>query len=125
MGFVLFISWWYGTGWVNSFKAIGVRALSMASFFSLAILLRTLFEPWKQITTYVGPNTPIGDRFRVWFDNIFSRLFGFVIRSTVFWFGAFASLLTVLYGVILAIIWPIVPMLPIVFVAIAFGALII
>ncbi len=88
----------------------------MMSFLSFGILLRTLFEPWKQITQYAGPGSSFDIKFRVLLDNLFARAFGFVIRSGVLIFGAIATILTALFSLFAAVIWPAIPLLPFIFV---------
>lgn len=82
----------------------------------MGILVGSLFEPWKQITSYSRPNSPINIKIRVFFDNVFARIIGFIIRSAVLLFGAVACLAVFVGGVVLAIIWPAVPLLPVLFV---------
>lgn len=82
----------------------------------MAILLGSLFEPWKQITSYSRPNSPINVKIRVFFDNIFARIVGFFIRSAVLLFGCLACLIVFIFGIILAVLWPLVPISPILFI---------
>mgnify|MGYP003590462909 CR=1 FL=1 len=86
---------------------------------SMGILLRTLFEPWKQITLYSGPSAALDTKIHVLIDNVFSRLFGFVIRSGVLLMGLLGCIILFISGVILAVVWPIVPLLPVVCVILA------
>jgi hypothetical protein len=123
MGPVLFFSWWYGPGWVNAFKSIFNRVSAMSQFFSLGILAGTLFEPWKQITLTTAPGTALEVKFRAFLDNVFARLFGFVIRSFMIIFGFFAIAGTFVYGVLLAATWPLIPFLPLIFSVMAVIAL--
>lgn len=110
------VLWWYGPGWLNSFKAISRRLELLSDDLSIEILLKTLFEPWKQIKTYAGPNASVDLKLRVMFDNIFARFFGFIIRSFVLIFASIFLVLTAFFGLLIAIIWPIVPLLPIFFI---------
>lgn len=112
MSIILFFQWWYGPGWKNSFSRITQRVDILSAELSLGILLKTLFEPWKQITSYSGPNDSIDVKFHVWFDNLFARSIGFVIRSCVLLFGSLSIIVVVIFGTVLAIIWPFVPLIP-------------
>lgn len=116
MALLTFFSWWYGPGWKNSFARITQRVDSIAAELSIGLLLKTLFEPWKQITSHSGPNDSIDVKIHAWFDTLFARMVGFVIRSSVLVFGAIASIFAVLFGTILAILWPLIPLLPVLFV---------
>lgn len=119
MGFTLFFRWWYTTGWSNSFVAIFWRVKLLATELSMGILLTTLFEPWKQITTYGGPNAALDTKIRILFDNIFSRVFGFVIRTFVLFVGSILCVLVFVFGLVLAILWPAVPLLSLFFAMLA------
>lgn len=112
MAFILFIQWWYSQGWLNAFHRVGQRMSIISNDLSLPILVRTLFEPWKQITGYAGSTESLETKFRVWFDNVFARIIGFVIRFFTIIFGTIAALLMGAVGLILAVIWPIIPLSP-------------
>jgi hypothetical protein len=105
--------WWYGPGWVNAFKAITKRVELFADALSIQILLNTLFEPWKQIKSYGGPNAALDAKIRVLFDNIFARIFGFFIRFCIIVIGSILLVFIAIFGLILAIIWPVLPALPV------------
>ena len=113
MAFTIFFSWWYGRGWKNAFYQASNRVSRLAQELSMPILVATLFEPWKQITSYSRPNSPINIKIRVFFDNVFARIVGFIIRTAVLLFGVVACAVVFLGGVIFAILWPAVPLLPI------------
>lgn len=119
MGFVLFFRWWYTAGWTNSFVAVFWRVKMLAAELSMGILLSTLFEPWKQITTYSGPSAALDTKMRVLLDNIFSRVFGFVIRIFVIFIGSILCMAVFVFGVALAVLWPAVPFLPFIYILLA------
>jgi hypothetical protein len=119
MGLLLFIRWWYGPGWSGSFGAIFERVQLLSQELSMGILVRTIFEPWKQITLYSGPGASFDAKIHVFLDNIFSRVFGFVIRSAVLFIGILLVGIVFLLGTLLAFAWPIIPALPIIFIALA------
>lgn len=116
MVITLFINWWYGAGWKNAFARIGQRIDTIAAELSMGILLRTLFEPWKQITSYANASASLESKLRTGFDNVFARVFGFIIRLNVLLFGCVACCLAAIFGIALAIAWPVVPLVPVVFI---------
>jgi len=115
MGLAIFFKWWYTEGWVNAFASITKRLNTVADDLSIPILARTLFEPWKQIKLNTGQNTPIDLKIHVLAENLFSRFFGFFIRTFVIIFGFFALIFVAIFGLVLAMVWPLIPLLPIVF----------
>ncbi len=50
--------------------------------FSVPIILKTFFAPWKRDEIYVK-NAPLNIRFYVWAMNQISRLIGVILRSSV------------------------------------------
>ncbi len=120
MLFVGLFSWWYGAGWLQlAQQAIG-RVVSMADFFSISLLLKTLVAPYRQIS--VGQvNGPLGVKLHAWADLQLSRVIGAMIRLVVILFGLAATLLMFVVALALMIIWPFVPVLPILAGVLAFG----
>jgi hypothetical protein len=111
MVLLLFFRWWYTAGWLNAFDRIGARIKIIYDDFSLPILIRTLFEPWKQITSYAPDSSSLDLKFRVWFDNLFARIIGFVIRLGVIFFAISVIVFVAIIGLFLALLWPLVPLL--------------
>lgn len=104
---VEFFTWWYGRGFIELFKRFGGLLSSVWQRFSVAILLRTLFAPWRRITTEAGRSMQAQSRALL--DNVISRLVGFTIR----FFVIIAALVTIVIlaavGVVLIVGWPLAP----------------
>lgn len=113
-----FFSWWYGAGWVLAFRGAQKRFVKTSRTFSVPILLRTLFAPWKRIISY--PGAGLDAHMRAMVDNIFSRAVGFWVRAIVL-LTAFIMLAAV--GVVAlaeVIIWPLLPLAVPVFIILGF-----
>lgn len=106
--------WWYGEGWLNRLKLVKTNLAKTADFFSIGILITTLFAPFKQISATSGVNDTIGEKFRAAFDKLFSRIIGAIVRSFMIMFGMVALFVNFVLGIISLALWPIVPVLPIV-----------
>lgn len=89
--------------------------------FSVGILVRTLWEPWKQIKSYAWQGSSVGDKMRVAFDNGFARMFGFVLRMSLITIALVVSVLVTLWSVTLVVLWPVIPLMPGVFILIGLG----
>lgn len=113
---MIFFTWWYGPGWKNAFIRITKRVETLAAELSMGILLGSLFEPWKQITSYSRPNSPLDVKLHVLMDNVFARIVGFIVRVSVLIFGLIACGITFIFGLVLAIAWPLVPLIPLFFI---------
>lgn len=123
MLFVDLISWWYSRGWAWVLHELFVvKSKSIASFFSVQDLARTLFAPFRQDAINTQ-NAPLGVKLQAFGGNIISRFLGFLIRSTLIVIGVVLLLLNALVGVCIVILWPLIPAAPIVAVVlIAVGA---
>jgi hypothetical protein len=113
MMIVALFSWWYGAGWARTAKRVGSRMQMMLETFSVALLLRTLFDPFRQISAGQVRGS-FDARVKAFGDRLFSRVFGAVVRSLFILVGMCGALLTGLFGVIELVIWPVVPFLPII-----------
>lgn len=107
------LGWWYGTGWRRRLGDVRERLVSTMDYFSIDLLLGTLFSPFRQISAG-HVQGPLVVQFRALFDNLLSRLIGAAVRITVIGVGIMAILLTAVGGILLVITWALVPVLPLV-----------
>lgn len=105
-------SWWYGAGWVRCISAVRGGLASIYDYFSLDLLLRTLFSPFRQISAG-SVRGPIGVQLRAMLDNLISRVIGAVVRTLVIIIGTITLLVSCLLGLLRIIAWPLIPLLPI------------
>lgn len=103
------LTWWYGQGWLQVAHSFGKRLTRVAHLFSVPILLRTLWAPWRRIITY--PGAGLDARLRAFGDNLVSRCIGFTVRMLVLVAAALILLLTAVGGIILIVLWPVIPLL--------------
>lgn len=111
-------SWWYGAGWLRCMAAVRAGLANIYDYFSLDLLLRTLFSPFRQISAG-GVRGPIGVQLRAMLDNLISRVIGAFVRTVVIIFGTVALLISCLLGLLRIVLWPFIPVLPVVFVIFA------
>lgn len=89
-------------------------------FFSISLLLRTLFAPWKRDEINMG-NLSLQDRLRVLIMNLVSRLVGAVVRGGTVMIGV-ASIALTTAGFIFAItMFVLLPILSILILVMAFS----
>jgi hypothetical protein len=103
-----FFSWWYGPGWAGVAGSFSKRLRSVAETFSVNQLMKTLFAPWRRIITY--PGASLGEKFRAWGDNLFSRIIGFVVRLLVLFAATVVAIVIALLTVVELAVWPLVPL---------------
>ena len=108
-----FLQWWYTRGWSGFVHGLVNKLRNMADFFSLGLLLKTLFSPFRQISAYASDNANIQQRIQEFFDKLLSRVIGAIVRIIVIISGIVTLTVMVIFGVILFIIWPLMPLMPI------------
>lgn len=106
---IMIFRWWYGPGWGQAFRNIKMHTVGVSRSFSIPILLRTLFAPWRRVISY--PGKTLEEHFRAFVDNIVSRSVGFVVRLIVLISAAIIIILTAIGYSLLAIVWPLIPLI--------------
>lgn len=106
------VSWWYGLGWLDQVSLVRQRFTRATDRYSLSLLLRTLFSPFKQLDAYSGSGGSLDSRLRAWLDRLISRLIGAMIRSFMIVVGLVALVIEAGIALIRLIFWPILPILP-------------
>jgi len=107
------LSWWYSKGWVRCAGLISGRLRTSADLFSIGLLIRTWFSPYKQISADTT-GTSFPEKVRAFFDRLLSRIIGFVIRTFMMLFGVIVILAQSILGLVFLVFWLIIPILPIV-----------
>lgn len=105
-------SWWYGQGWRQRVVRLGERLGGTVDYFSIDLLLRTLFSPYRQISAG-KVRGPLGVQMRAFFDRLISRLIGAMIRLTMIVVGVVAIVFYAVIGAALVVLWALVPLLPV------------
>ena len=105
------LGWWYGRGWSLQVVRMREKLLSTFDYFSIDLLLRTLFSPYRQISAG-KVRGPLGVQMRAFLDRLISRLIGGMIRLTMVIVGSIAIAINGVFGSLWLIIWGVVPLLP-------------
>lgn len=115
MLFTALFSWWYGAGYAQHVAHVRASGARLLDTLSLSQLVATLFAPFKQIDAVSARATvPLEIKARLWFDRMFSRIFGAVIRSFMIIIGVLALAGWAVAALLRLIWWPLLPLLPIV-----------
>jgi hypothetical protein len=75
--------------------------------FSVPLLLRTLFAPWRRIISY--GDSSFAEGLQALLDNTISRFVGFGVRLVVLVAAAILITLSVLLSALVIIFWPFLP----------------
>lgn len=109
------IIWWYAKGWSVFIQKLRTFLTNTIDFFSMDSLLRTLFQPYRQISAATAnADSSLDLKFHMFIDRLVSRAVGFVTRLFLLIFGLGIIVVGGLTSLILIIIWPLIPLLPIV-----------
>src|SRR3989344_2720017 len=105
-----FLSWFYSKGveyYIISWK--GTLAY-FVHFFSLSLLIKTLFSPWKRlIVVDTSPGFNLQSKFETFMFNLISRGIGAMVRFTLFWVGIILISFVAVGGAIGVFFWLILP----------------
>ena len=105
------LGWWYGAGWRAAVARTGERVMATVDFFSIDLLLGTLFSPFRQISAG-QVRGPLGVQLRAFVDRLVSRLIGAMVRSFLIIAGSIALVVTLCIGLVMIIGWSLLPLLP-------------
>lgn len=106
------MSWWYGRGWRNAAMRVGQRLVNLEDYFSIDLLLKTFFSPFRQISAG-RVQGPLGVQMRAFFDRLVSRVIGAMIRLFTILIGLIAIVIYAVIGVVVLVVWALIPLLPI------------
>lgn len=115
MGYAtLFLSylWWHYTSALadlvrNYFNFVGF----LKNFFSLGLLTKTLFAPWRRMGEKYGSILDFGNFFGSLIVNTLMRLVGLVIKSIIIIFGLAVIFLSVFVFIAIFVFWLAAPLL--------------
>lgn len=106
------LTWWYSGGLIERFAKTRERVLSTIDYFSIDLLLKTLFAPFRQISAG-KVNGSLDVRWHAFIDRLISRSIGAIVRSITIIVGIVGISITILLGFISVFLWLLVPLLPI------------
>jgi len=107
------LSWWYGQGWRQRFLRLGEKLASTMDYFSIDLLLRTFFSPFRQISAG-KVRGPLGVQMRAFFDRLISRVIGAMIRFVMIIIGSMTIAIHAIVGLVGIVVWGLVPVIPVI-----------
>lgn len=105
--------WWYGAGLGRQLARARISLLRVVDYFSVGLLLKTLFNPWRQISAGQIQG-PLPVQLRAFFDRLFSRVFGAIIRLVVMMIGLVAMAGWSVWLLVRLLVWLMVPLGPLI-----------
>jgi hypothetical protein len=115
-----FLFWWYGHGWVQQVSAVRDSLVRTFDFFSIDLLARSLFSPFRQISAGKVQGS-IQVVFQAWLDRLVSRVIGAMLRTTIIFVGIISLIVMTLVSILRVLLWPALPLLPVIFIVLMFA----
>ena len=107
--------WWYAHGWSVFMHKLKSFIANVVDFFSMSDLIRTLFQPYRQISAETaGADSSLDLKFRMFIDRLISRFVGFTTRLVLLIAGTIIIIICSILCFVFIILWPFIPILPIV-----------
>lgn len=107
------ITWWYGTGWRDQAELSGSRLSRVSDRFSITLLLRSLFSPFRQISADDAVGAGLDAKVRAWLDKLISRCIGAMVRSALIVTGVILLIVEIIIAAIRLAVWPVLPFFPV------------
>lgn len=107
------LRWWYTVGWRGRAKLIAVQLDGTMDYFSMDLLLKTLFAPFRQISAGTIDGS-LEIKLRALVDKLFSRVIGAFIRLTILVIGLIVIFMQAILGCLILVGWGLLPLLPII-----------
>jgi len=107
------VVWWYSGGLARTAQRVFLRIDGLIDYFSIGLLLKTLFSPFRQISAG-RVDGPLNIKLQAFFDNIVSRVVGAAVRTIVLIAGTAIIASSMVIGLITLILWTVLPLAPIV-----------
>ncbi len=101
--------WWYTRGWGIFFQKLRNRLKDAADFFSIRLLVTSLFAPFRQISVGEATSPALSARFSAFLDRLLSRVIGAIVRLFLLIIGVIIIILQATFGVVIIILWPLAP----------------
>lgn len=106
--FWYYINWHYTKAWSDILRIIANYLWFVGNFFSIELLAKTLFSPWKRLNISGGRNQE--DSFFVaLFINTLMRFIGFGVRMLTIIIGMIALIITAAISCVAVIVWFVFP----------------
>ena len=80
-----------------------------ANYFSIGLLLRTFFAPWRRYNWRYPRGFDIVEFFNALISNLVSRILGVLMRTVLIIMGIFFQAFVALAGLVVFIFWIVLP----------------
>lgn len=92
-------------------RGLGDQLKNAADFFSIRLLVRNMFAPFRQISAGGASSQALSAQLSAFFDRLLSRFVGAMVRFFLLVIGTIIIIVQAVTGAIIAILWPLAPLL--------------
>lgn len=117
--FIQYLEWYFLDGTLRVLRGWKNAIVSYFNYFSISILIKTLFSPWKGISSGYGKGLDINRYIEAFVLNSMSRIIGMITRIIFLIIAVIVEFFVILGGLLVLIIWLAAPLL--VFISIYYG----
>ena len=110
--FPMYFVWHYGDGMRRALGLAQNAILLPLHVFSIKELFKTLFSPWKRIVDEHPREILSAESLEVYWNNLISRVIGFVMRVILIAVGSFFVAGTAFAAAVFVVGWVVAPLLP-------------
>lgn len=105
-----FIVWYFSKGFNVLIKGLWELIKYVPYYFSIVLLIRTIFSPWhRDVSMKKWRGFDFSKSFERFVWNVISRVVGAIVRSIFILIGLFLSFLILIVGVLISIVYFILP----------------
>ncbi len=108
-----YYKWHYGRSLAEFFKISKTFFGFLIHFFSISLLLRTLFHPWRRMKEQYSGGLDLKALFSSLIVNTLMRLIGIISRLVIILLGIFTLLSSFVVSVVGFIVWIFLPLISI------------
>lgn len=109
--FIQYLLWQFFEVPGNILKAWRNFLFFNLNYFSIPLLLKTLFSHWRRYSWSYPKGLNIGKRFEVFFSNLLSRILGAIMRIILIFIGLLVEIFLFLGGAIIFLVFLFLPAL--------------
>lgn len=109
--FIKYVEWYYIDKSLEILKKWKNRIVLYFDYFSISVLIKTFFSPWKRVTEDYGRGFDIKKIVETLLFNIMSRIIGAIIRLFFLIIGLIFEIIIIISGFLFFILWIIFPIL--------------
>lgn len=102
--------WWYSRGFLELFARLKERLKDAEDFFSIRLLIKNLFSPFRQISAQGTNSLALSERFKAFIDLLISRIVGATVRFLLLIVGIIVIIAQTLIGLVMIVVWPALPL---------------